>query len=50
MPNNSQSDNLLTLKCATKAGAERLYTLNFPEFTRLAPEEIRNKLATVLTG
>ena len=39
--------DLLTLKCAAKAGAERVYALNLPEFTRLAPPEPREKLGTV---
>jgi hypothetical protein len=29
--------DLLTLKCAMKASAERVYALNLAEFTRLAP-------------
>jgi predicted nucleic acid-binding protein len=40
--------DLLTLKCALKAGAERVYALNLPEFTRLASPEVRERLATVL--
>jgi predicted nucleic acid-binding protein len=39
--------DLLTLKCALKAGAEQVYTLNLQAFTRLAFPEIRDKLATV---
>jgi hypothetical protein len=39
--------DLLTLKCALKAGAERVYALNLLEFTRLAPPEIRERLGTV---
>ena len=39
--------DLLTLRCAFKAGAERVYALNVPEFTRLAPPELREKLGTV---
>jgi predicted nucleic acid-binding protein len=39
--------DLLTLKCALKAGAEQIYTLNPQEFARLAFPEIRDKLATV---
>jgi predicted nucleic acid-binding protein len=39
--------DLLTLRCALKAGAERVYTLNLQEFTRLASPEIREKLGTV---
>jgi predicted nucleic acid-binding protein len=39
--------DLLTLKCALKAGAEQVYTLNLQEFTPLAFPEIRDKLATV---
>jgi hypothetical protein len=39
--------DLLILKCALKAGAERVYTLNLAEFTRLAPPELREKLGTV---
>ena len=38
--------DLLTLKCAVKAGAERVYALNLPEFTRLAPPELRERLGT----
>ena len=39
--------DLLTLKCAAKAGAERVYALNLAEFTRLAPPELRERLGTV---
>ena len=39
--------DLLTLKCAAKAGVERVYALNLPEFARLAPAEIRELLGTV---
>jgi hypothetical protein len=39
--------DLLTLKCAAKSGAERVYALNLPEFTRLAPSELREKVGTV---
>jgi predicted nucleic acid-binding protein len=39
--------DLLTLKCALKAGAERVYALNLTEFTRLAPPELRERLGTV---
>jgi predicted nucleic acid-binding protein len=39
--------DLLTLRCAMKAGAERIYTLHVPEFTRLASPELREKLAVV---
>ena len=39
--------DLLTLRCALKAGAERVYALNLPHFTRLAPPEVRERLETV---
>jgi predicted nucleic acid-binding protein len=39
--------DLLTLKCAVKAGAERVYALNLPEFTRLAAPELRERLEGV---
>ena len=39
--------DLLTLKCAAKAGAERVYALNLPEFMRIAPQEIRERLGAV---
>jgi predicted nucleic acid-binding protein len=39
--------DLLTFKCAIKAGAERVYGLNLVEFTRLAPPELREKLGTL---
>jgi predicted nucleic acid-binding protein len=39
--------DLLTLKCAAKAGAERLYALNLQEFMRMAPQDIRERLGTV---
>ena len=39
--------DLLTLKCALKAGAERVYTLNLPGLARWAPEELRERLGTV---
>ena len=39
--------DLLTLKCAAKAGAERVYALNLAEFTRLASLEFRERLGTV---
>jgi predicted nucleic acid-binding protein len=39
--------DLLTLKCALKAGAEQVYTLNLQELTRLAPPEVRDKFASV---
>jgi predicted nucleic acid-binding protein len=39
--------DLLTLKCALKAGAEQVYTLNLQELTRLAPPEVRGKFASV---
>jgi predicted nucleic acid-binding protein len=39
--------DLLTLKCALKAGAERVYALNLLEFARLAPTELRERLGTV---
>ena len=39
--------DLLTLKCALKAGAERVYALNFPGLARWAPEEFREKVGTV---
>jgi len=29
------------------SGAERVYALNLPEFTRLAPSELREKVGTV---
>jgi hypothetical protein len=38
---------LLTLKCAAKAGAERVYALNLPGFVRLAPPEFQERLGTV---
>jgi hypothetical protein len=40
--------DLLTLKCALKAGAERVYALNLTGFTRLAPPELKERLGTVL--
>jgi predicted nucleic acid-binding protein len=39
--------DLLTLRCAVKAGAERVYTLDLPGFTRLTPPELRERLGTV---
>jgi hypothetical protein len=30
-----------------KASAERVYALNFTEFTRLAPPELKERLGTV---
>ena len=39
--------DLLTLKCAVKAGAERVYTLKLSEFARLAPDTLRDNLATI---
>lgn len=39
--------DLLTLKCAAKSGAERVYALNMPAFTRLAPPELREKFGTL---
>ena len=39
--------DLLTLRCAAKAGAERVYALNLPEFTRLAPPELRERLERI---
>jgi predicted nucleic acid-binding protein len=39
--------DLLTLKCALKAGPEQIYTLNLQELTRLAAPEIRDRLAAV---
>jgi predicted nucleic acid-binding protein len=39
--------DLLTLKCALKSGAERVYALNLQEFMRMAPQEIRERLKTV---
>jgi predicted nucleic acid-binding protein len=39
--------DLLTLKCAMKASAERVYALNLTEFTRLAPPELKERLGTV---
>jgi hypothetical protein len=39
--------DLLTLKCAAKAGAERVYALNLVEFTRLAAPELRERLGAV---
>ena len=32
----------MTLKCATKAGAERVYVLDLPGFVRLVPPKILN--------
>lgn len=39
--------DLLTLRCALKAGAERVYALHLAGFTRLAPPEVRERLGTV---
>ena len=39
--------DLLTWKCAAKAGAERVYALDLPRFARLAPPEFRERLETV---
>ena len=39
--------DLLILRCAVKSSAERVYTLNLAEFTRLAPPELRERLGTV---
>jgi predicted nucleic acid-binding protein len=39
--------DLLTLKCAAKAGAERVYALESSELARLAPDHLRDKLATI---
>ena len=39
--------DLLTLKCAAKAGAERVYALRLPELMRMAPQEIRERLEGV---
>ena len=36
--------DLLTLKCAMKASAERGYALNLTEFTRLAPPELKGEV------
>jgi predicted nucleic acid-binding protein len=40
--------DLLTLKCAAKAGVEQIYTLEPQKFARLAFPEVRDKLAAVL--
>lgn len=39
--------DLLTGKCAAKAGAERIYALNYSELARWAPEEFREKVEGV---
>jgi hypothetical protein len=39
--------DLLTLKCALKAATGPIYTLNPQEFSRLMPDSLREKLATV---
>lgn len=39
--------DLLTIKCAAKAGAERVYALHLPEFMRIAPREIRERWEAV---
>ena len=39
--------DLLTIKCAAKAGAERAYALDGAGFARLAPPELRERLGTV---
>jgi predicted nucleic acid-binding protein len=39
--------DLLTLKCAAKSGADRVYALNLAGFARLAPPELRERLGTV---
>jgi predicted nucleic acid-binding protein len=39
--------DLLILRCALKASPEQVFTLNRPEFMRLAPDELREKLGTV---
>jgi predicted nucleic acid-binding protein len=39
--------DLLTLRCALKAGAERVYALDLKAFTRLAAPEFRERLEAV---
>ena len=39
--------DLLTIKCAAKAGAERAYALDGAGFARLAPPELRERLGEV---
>jgi predicted nucleic acid-binding protein len=39
--------DLLTLKCAAKAGAERVYALDLQAFTRVAAPEFRERLGAV---
>ena len=39
--------DLLTLRCAAKAGAERVYALDLQGFTRLAAPELRERLGAV---
>ena len=39
--------DLLTLKCAFKAGAERVYALDEAGLARLAPPEVRKRLEAV---
>jgi predicted nucleic acid-binding protein len=39
--------DLLTLKCAAKTGAERVYALDLQAFTRLAAPEFRERLGAV---
>jgi predicted nucleic acid-binding protein len=39
--------DLLTLRCALKAGTERVYVLNLQGFMRMAPQEIRERLEGV---
>jgi predicted nucleic acid-binding protein len=39
--------DLLTWKCAAKAGAERVYALDGAGFARLAPPELREKVGMV---
>ncbi|MBV9999577.1 MAG: PIN domain-containing protein [Verrucomicrobia bacterium] len=39
--------DLLVLRCALKRGADRIYTLNLQEFTRLASPELKKRLGNV---
>ena len=39
--------DLLTLRCAAKAGAERVYALDLQGFTRLAAPELRERVGAV---
>ena len=39
--------DLMTLRCAAKVAAERVYALNLAKFTRLASPEVRERLGTV---